>query len=124
MKNKIIILIHALAGWLLCGIVIGIGRNVAPMETTLIIHAFLVPIIFTIISSIYFTKFNHYSPIKTAFVFLVFTILMDFFVVALLIEKSMSMFSSMLGTWIPFLSIFIASYLSGIIIKSLTRQYS
>jgi hypothetical protein len=38
-KNILIVLIHAIVGWGLCGAIIGIGRNVTTMEITLTLHA-------------------------------------------------------------------------------------
>jgi hypothetical protein len=38
---------------------------------------------------------------------------MDLFIVALLIEKSFAMFKSILGTWLPFTLIFLATYFTG-----------
>jgi hypothetical protein len=38
---------------------------------------------------------------------------MDFFVVALVIEQSLAMFASIIGTWLPFVLIFMATYLAG-----------
>lgn len=43
-------------------------------------------------------------------------ILVDFFLVALIINRSLEMFTSPLGTWIPFALIFISSYLTGFFI--------
>ena len=43
-----------------------------------------------------------------AIMFLLIVILMDFFLVALVINKSMEMFQSPLGTWIPFGLIFLS----------------
>jgi hypothetical protein len=42
---------------------------------------------------------------------------MDFFVVALLIDKSLDMFNSLLGTWIPFVFIFTSTLLTGFFIS-------
>jgi hypothetical protein len=42
-----------------------------------------------------------------------FVIAMDFFVVALLINRSVEMFASARGTWIPFALIFAATYVTG-----------
>jgi hypothetical protein len=39
---------------------------------------------------------------------------MDIIVVALLINKSFEMFKSIIGTWIPFILIFTATYLTGL----------
>ena len=38
---------------------------------------------------------------------------LDILIVALLIERSFEMFTSILGTWIPFLLIFGSTYLTG-----------
>jgi hypothetical protein len=43
-------------------------------------------------------------------------IAMDFFVVALLINRSLEMFTSPLGTWIPFALIFISTWLTGLVV--------
>jgi hypothetical protein len=43
-----------------------------------------------------------------------FVIIVDFFIVALLINKSLDMFASLLGTWIPFVLIFTSTYLTGL----------
>ncbi len=115
-KKIIVIAIHTLIGWALCAAIIGIGRNVTTMETTLIVHAIGVPIIFGIISLIYFSKFNFTMPLVTGIIFLGSAILIDFFVVALLLEKSFNMFKSPIGTWIPFILIFLSTYIVGLIV--------
>jgi hypothetical protein len=38
---------------------------------------------------------------------------MDFFVVSLMIEKSFDMFKSLIGTWIPFVLMFLSILLVG-----------
>ena len=118
LKKITIILAHALVGWGLCGAIIGIGRNVTSMEITLILHAIGAPVFFAIITFIYFKYFNHTKPLLTAVIFVSFVIFMDVFLVALFIEKSFAMFTSMLGTWIPFVLIFLATYITGLTLKS------
>jgi hypothetical protein len=112
-KTPIVITTHAFIGWVFCGAIMGIGRQVTSIQNTLIIHAIGAPIIFTIVSLVYFKKFNYSTPLQTAIFFVSFIILMDFFVVALLIEKSFAMFESVLGTWFPFVLIFFSTYLTG-----------
>lgn len=90
-----------------------VGSSVTSMENTLIIHAIGVPIIFFVMSVVYFKKFNYTGPFWTALSFLLFVVIMDFFVVAFIIEKNFTMFQSMLGTWIPFILIFTVTYLTG-----------
>ncbi len=112
-KKIVIILVLAFVGWFLCGAIMWIGMAATSLMNTLILHAIGAPIIFALISLLYFTKFNYSTPLQTAIIFVVFVVLMDFFVVALFIEKSLEMFASPLGTWIPFILIFISTYLIG-----------
>jgi hypothetical protein len=116
-QQILFILAHAVIGWGLCGAVMGIGIAVTTLGNALIIHAIAAPVIFAIISVIYFKKFNYTSPLKTALIFVSVVILIDFFLVALVINKSMAMFKSLIGTWIPFLLIFAVTYLTGLLIN-------
>ena len=109
-----ILLAHAFIIWVLCFATIGIGMTVTSLENALIAHAIAAPIITAGVSLVYFRKFNYTSPIQTATIFIAFVIAMDFFVVAMLINRSFEMFTSLLGTWIPFTLIFLSVYLTGI----------
>jgi hypothetical protein len=117
-KKVFIILTHAVLGWALCGAIMGIGRVVTSIELTLIVHAVGAPVIFTLLSLNYFKHFHYTTPFQTAVIFVGFVIFMDVFLVALLIERSFEMFTSFLGTWLPFLLIFSSTYLTGRIILS------
>ncbi len=116
-----IILAHAFLGWLLCFATIGVGMAVTSLSNALIIHAILAPLFFAAISYFYFTRFNFTTPLQTAAIFLAFVMLMDFFVVALLINRSFEMFTSLLGTWIPFALIFLSTYLTGLLTTNYAR---
>jgi hypothetical protein len=112
-----IIAAHALVAWALCGAIIAIGRQLWTMETTLIVHAIGVPIVFIFVSLIYFTYFSYTTPLQTATIFTLSAILLDLVVVASIIEKSYEMFSSLIGTWIPFGLMFLTTYLMGTLIE-------
>ena len=109
----LIILIHAFIGWTLCAATMGVGMAVTSVNNALIIHAIAAPIFFAIVSLVYFRKFNFTTPLQTAAIFIAFVIAMDFFVVAMLINRSFEMFASLLDTWIPFALIFASTYLTG-----------
>ncbi|MHA2062129.1 MAG: hypothetical protein ACW963_07565 [Candidatus Sifarchaeia archaeon] len=109
----IIILILGIVGWGLCGLSFYAGVSITSITNALIIHAIAAPIIFYFISLLYFKKFNYTTPVQTAIYFLGIVILLDFFVVSLLINKNFDMFLSPLGTWIPFLLIFLSTFLTG-----------
>ncbi|NIM58620.1 MAG: hypothetical protein GTO16_06710 [Candidatus Aminicenantes bacterium] len=108
-----IVFIYAFIGWTLCGAVMFIGMAVTTEFVTLIIHAIAAPIIFVVVTSFYFKKYDFTTPLETAALFVAFVILMDFFIVALIINRSLAMFGNVLGTWIPFILIFIATYYTG-----------
>jgi membrane associated rhomboid family serine protease len=92
--------------------------KVTTPETTLIIHAIAAPVIFTCLSLVYFRRPIAWSPLRTAAVFLGVVVVMDVFVVALLVERSFEMFASILGTWLPFLLIFLSTWFTGIAVRA------
>lgn len=112
-KQLIVPILLGLIGWALCGAIMFIGMAVTDIQTTLIIHAIGAPIIFLLISLLYYKRFNYTTPIQTALLFICVVIFMDFFLVALIINKSLDMFQSPIGTWIPFGLIFLSTYLTG-----------
>jgi len=119
-KKIAIILAHAFVGWALCGAIMFIGMEVTSLQTTLIAHAIGAPIIFAMVSWIYFRKFSYTTPLKTAIIFLSLVVIIDFFVVALMINHSLDMFRDWLGTWLPFVLIISSTYMTGLC----TKKYS
>lgn len=122
-KKVLILLLHAFIGWVLCGATIGIGRAVTTMEATLIIHLVAAPVFFSILSLNYFSKFSYTKPFATAILFIGFVILMDAGLVAPVFEKSYEMFRSPMGTWIPFILIFLSTYLTGLLMERKEKNH-
>lgn len=110
-----IILLHASVGWSLCAAIVALGRRIMSLQKTLVAHAIGAPAVFALVSLSYFVFFAYTPPLLTAAIFLAFVVLMDVLVVALLVERSFVMFTSVLGTWLPFLLILVATYLVGIL---------
>lgn len=104
---------HAFVSWGLCTATMMIGMAVASVETALVVHAIGAPIFAGTVSWSYYRRFGHATPLQTAITFVSFVIVVDFFLVALVIERSFEMFASPLGTWIPFALIFGSTYLTG-----------
>ena len=115
-KKLAIIFVHALIGWALCAATMVIGMKLTSMQNTLIIHAIGAPIYFASASLVYFTRFHYTRPVTTAMIFVGFVMIVDFLLVALVINRSLVMFDSLLGTWIPFALIFASTYLTGLVI--------
>lgn len=121
-RKIFVIFVHMFIGWLICSAIMGIGRQFIPIDTLLIIHLIAVPVVFSVISIVYFSKYNYTTPVVTAMIFTSFIIVMDFLIWAVLLLKSMEMFQSILGTWIPFLLIFLSTYITGLIITKSAKS--
>jgi hypothetical protein len=115
MLQAIVIIIHALVGWGLCGATIAVGRKLTTLHNALVVHAIAAPMIFVVVSGVYFQWFGGTKPSVTAATFVAVVIFLDVFVIALLVEKSFEMFHSLLGTWMPFALIFLATWLTGVV---------
>lgn len=116
-RKIMIILAHAFIGWALCAAVMGLGMAATTLDNALLIHAIAAPVFFFLVSLVYFKKFNFTTPLHTGLIFVAFIILMDFFVVAMLINRSFDMFASWLGTWAPFVLIFLSTYMTGLYVR-------
>ena len=119
-KDVTILLAHGLIGWGMCGAIVAIGRKTIGLETTLIVHAAAVPVVFGTLTWFYYRRFGKTRPSATATVFLSLTLALDAGVVAPFAEKGYAMFASLLGTWIPFALIFVSTLLTGVIMRKRT----
>lgn len=113
LRSIVALVACAVVGWAYCGALIGIGRQFFSIETTLVIHAVGAPVGFGAVSYFYHRAFRLARPVATAIAFLIIVVALDFLVVAFSIERSFAMFRSVLGTWLPFLLIFVATYAAG-----------
>lgn len=112
-RKPAIVLVHALVLQGLCWMTMAVGMAVTSVDNALIIHLIGAPIFAFAVSTVYFKRFNYTTPLQTAAIFISVIIFLDFFVVALMIEKSLEMFASPIGTWIPFSLIFVSTFLTG-----------
>ena len=112
----------AFLGWLLCFGVMGMGMAVTSLDNALIVHAIAAPLIFASISAAYFSRVPTAAPTATALIFVAFVVSMDLVVVAILINRSLDMLASPLGTWIPFGLIFASTYVTGRVVRSRIRS--
>jgi hypothetical protein len=113
----LVLLLFAIVGWMICGAIMGFGRELFDMQTTLILHAIGAPVAFALLSLWYFRIKHSLHPFIAAVGFITVVIVLDLFVVALMIEKSFDMFRSFVGTWLPFMLVFISVFSVGLYIK-------
>lgn len=112
-RQRFVLLAHAFVSWALCTAAMMIPMALVSVDFALVVHAIGAPIFAGSISWNYYRRFGYTTPLQTALTFVGFVIVVDFFLVALIIERSFEMFTSPLGTWIPFALIFGSSYLTG-----------
>ena len=101
---------RALAGWVACGATVALGRQVMSLERTLVVHAVVAPLVFGLLTRSHFRHYPQSSPAVTSGAMLGLVVALDALVVAPFLEHSYAMFASLLGTWVPFASILVASY--------------
>lgn len=106
------LVLHPLFGWGVCGAIMDYGRAVSTLDATLVVHAVAAPLVFAALALAYARWFPHPSPLATAAAFTAVVILLDAALVAPVFERSFAMFESPAGTWVPFASIFLATWLS------------
>lgn len=116
-KKTLIVLAHAFVGWLLCDLTMVVGMAVTSLDVALVAHLIGAPIYFTAVSWHYFTRYGFTTPLQTAATFISFVVLVDFLLVAMVIEGSFEMFTSPIGTWIPFLLIVTSTYVTGLAVR-------
>lgn len=110
------IFLYAFIGWTLCTATMGNGLAIMPLSIALTFQTIDAPIFFMLVSVSNFKKFNDTTPMQTALLFVGIVITFDFFVVVLMIHRSLEMFTNLLGAWIPFAFIFASTSITGIYI--------
>ncbi len=121
MKSKVIqktrqfssLITHAFLGWCWSGALTGLGQLLISLETLLIIHTFLGPLGIGLLAWRFHQNFPGIQPLNTACWFTGIIIFLNVVLTAPFFENSFSIFSSIIGTWLPFILIFGAVYLAG-----------
>ena len=99
--------------WALCGAVIGVGRRIWALQTTLRVHLLAAPIFAFCLSALHRLAADGFDPLLRAVVMTGVVMALDALVVAPLFERSYAMFRSLIGAWLPFALIFLASLAAG-----------
>ena len=108
--------------WCLCGATMAIGLSVTSLPNALLLHAAAAPVIAVVVSFVYFRRFSYRRPLVTAAFVLGFVVTVDFFLVALVINRSLDMFRSVVGTWLPFALIFGSTLITGVVVERARRN--
>ena len=96
--------------WGMCGAVIAIGRRLWSLQTTLYVHLIAAPVFAYFLSTLHKLAAPEFGSLLRAGVMTGIVMALDVLVVAPLLERSYAMFRSVIGTWLPFTAIFLASW--------------
>jgi len=104
---------HGVLGWAACGVLMGVLLATVSEPSAIITHAVGAPIIFAAVTAHLFLRSGGRRPIFVASTFTAIVVALDALIVAWLIQRSFAMFSSALGTWVPFALIFVSVFVTG-----------
>jgi menaquinone-dependent protoporphyrinogen oxidase len=110
---------YALTGWALCAVSMAALLHLVSLGLALALHAIAAPLVFTAIARRYFRARGARDPLPTAVTWAASVALLDLVVVAGIVQGSLEMFKSIVGTWLPFALIFVASWATGEVMSML-----
>lgn len=104
---------HGLVGWALCAAATAGLLRLASGLAALVIHAIVAPSIFAAVAWHYFRARGARDPLPTAIAWTSLAAALDLAVIAVAVQRSLRMFESIAGTWLPFALIFAAVWITG-----------
>ena len=105
---------HAFIGWATCAAAMAAAIAGTNLQTALFLHGIVAPFVFVCVSSSYFARPTAFPPLRAAAVMVGIVVLLDLIVVACFVEHSLTMFRSIVGTWLPLLLIFLVVWATGL----------
>ncbi len=116
-RQPLVLLAFATFGWAFCAAIMGALPPLVGMDTALMVHLIAGPSGFAALALLYHRRVAKYAPLTVAIVFVAWVVLVDFVFVGLVILRSLEMFRSPIGTWLPFTSIFVLSWTAGVWVR-------
>jgi menaquinone-dependent protoporphyrinogen oxidase len=110
---------YGVAGWALCAATMGLLLRFAGLTAALIVHALAAPVIFLALARRYFRARGARDPLPTAVAWTAIVVLLDAVVIAGAVLRSLQMFGSVAGTWLPFTMIFVATWATGALMSTM-----
>jgi menaquinone-dependent protoporphyrinogen oxidase len=105
--------LFAVAGWVLCAGTMAILLQIVGVTAALALHAIAAPLLFVVLARRYFGARGARDPLPTAVMWTAVVALLDLVVVAGAVQRSLAMFRSPAGTWLPLGLIFLATWATG-----------
>jgi menaquinone-dependent protoporphyrinogen oxidase len=104
---------YAIVVWAACAALMGALLQIATVGVALGLHAITVPVVVAGVAHRYFRPRGARSPLSTALAFAAIVALLDLLIVAGIVQRNVEMFSSVIGTWVPFALIVAVTWFMG-----------
>ena len=117
MRKVISLIPFAVAGWIICGLIMTLATEWFGLEMALVLHAVIGPLAFVAVSLWYFRLKDTVNPFYAAIFITAIVFLLDLIIVAMIMGEGFEMFQSFIGTWLPFMLILLFSWATGHFVK-------
>lgn len=97
---------HAFLTWSLSGLILGLGQLFIPLKLLVVFNLILIPTIAGLLARRFHQNFPGIQPVNAAYWFTGIIIFLNVALTAPVFEKSFSMFTSIIASWLPFALIF------------------
>jgi menaquinone-dependent protoporphyrinogen oxidase len=111
------LLAYGFVGWALCAALMALLLQTFSAGAAIAIHAVAAPLIFTGIAIGYFRARGARDPLPTAIAFTAIVAVLDAVIVVGLVLRDLAMFASFAGTWLPFVLIFLSTWVIGLVMS-------
>jgi menaquinone-dependent protoporphyrinogen oxidase len=111
------LLTHGFAGWALCALTMLALLRGMSITWAVVLHAVAAPVIFAAIATHYFRPRGAREPLPVALSWAIIVAVLDWVVIAGVVQRDFSMFQSVVGTWLPFLLILLVTWATGVMIS-------
>jgi menaquinone-dependent protoporphyrinogen oxidase len=113
------LLAHGVVGWALCAAAMAGFLRFFSLTAALVLHTIAAPLFFSALAWHYFRARGAREPLPTAATWTAVVMLLDLVVVAVGLERSLAMFRSIAGTWLPLGLVFIVTWVIGGLMSTL-----
>lgn len=109
-------------GWAVCAGALALLLAAASPAAALAVQAVLAPLVFAALAWSYFRVRGAREPLHVAALWTAVFVALDLGVVALAVQRSLRLFTSVAGTWLPFALIFFSVWVTGLLMTMMPWQ--
>lgn len=106
---------YGLIGWVVAATVMAAMLELAGMSAALVAHAIVAPVVFAFLAWRYFHARGARAPLPTAAAWTALVLVLDLVILAALAQRSLAMFASVAGTWLPLALVFLVTWSLGVV---------